>query len=46
MIIEIKNLKKIYAGRTVVDVADLQFNQGETIGLVGIMVPERQLYSE
>lgn len=35
MIIEIKNLKKVYGGRTVVDISDLQFNQGETIGLVG-----------
>lgn len=35
MIVEIKNLKKVYAGRTVVDIADLHFNPGETIGLVG-----------
>ncbi|TDO21468.1 ABC transporter ATP-binding protein [Pedobacter duraquae] len=35
MIVEIKNLKKVYAGRTVVDIADLHFNAGETIGLVG-----------
>ena len=35
MIVEIKNLKKIYAGRTVVNIPQLQLNEGETIGLVG-----------
>lgn len=35
MIVEIKNLKKAYAGRTVVNIPDLQINEGETIGLVG-----------
>lgn len=33
--LEIKNLKKIYAGRTVVDIPHLLINSGETIGLVG-----------
>ncbi len=35
MIVEIKNLKKTYANRTVVNVPALQINEGETIGLVG-----------
>lgn len=35
MIVEIKNLKKIYAERTVVNIPQLQINEGETIGLVG-----------
>jgi ABC-2 type transport system ATP-binding protein len=35
MILEIKSLKKIYAGRTVVNIEHLQINAGETIGLVG-----------
>jgi ABC-2 type transport system ATP-binding protein len=35
MIVEIKNLKKIYAGRTVVNIPELQISAGETIGLVG-----------
>lgn len=35
MILEINNLKKIYAGRTVVDIAHLAINAGETIGVVG-----------
>lgn len=35
MLIEIKDLKKVYGGRTVVDIHALQFHQGETIGLVG-----------
>jgi ABC-2 type transport system ATP-binding protein len=35
MILEIKNLKKIYAGRTVVNIEGLTINAGETIGLVG-----------
>jgi len=35
MILEIKNLKKVYAGRTVVNIEHLQINTGETIGLVG-----------
>jgi ABC-2 type transport system ATP-binding protein len=33
--IEIKNLKKIYAGVTVVDVPHLTINKGESVGLVG-----------
>lgn len=33
--IEVKNLKKIYGGRTVVNIPELQINPGETIGLVG-----------
>ncbi|HWW41361.1 ABC transporter ATP-binding protein [Pedobacter sp.] len=33
--IEIKNLKKVYAGRTVVNIESLEFGSGETIGLVG-----------
>lgn len=33
--IEINNLKKIYATRTVVNIEQLKFNPGETIGLVG-----------
>ena len=35
MIVEIKDLKKIYGGRTVVNIPQLQINEGETIGLVG-----------
>lgn len=35
MIIAISELKKHYAGRTVVDINRLQINAGETIGLVG-----------
>lgn len=35
MILEINNLKKIYAGRTVVDIEHLVINAGETIGVVG-----------
>ena len=33
--IEITQLKKIYAGRTVVDIDHLSINKGETIGVVG-----------
>ena len=33
--IEVKNLKKIYGGRTVVNIPELQIHSGETIGLVG-----------
>ena len=33
--IEIKNLTKIYAGVTVVDIPELHIQKGETIGLVG-----------
>jgi len=33
--IEIKNLKKIYNGVTVVNIPNLQINKGESIGLVG-----------
>ncbi|PYF75978.1 ABC transporter ATP-binding protein [Pedobacter nutrimenti] len=35
MIIEIKHLKKVYAGRTVVQIEHLEVKAGETIGLVG-----------
>ena len=35
MILEIKNLKKVYGDKTVVNVEHLQIGQGETIGLVG-----------
>lgn len=35
MIIEINNLKKVYAGRTVVDIEQLGISTGETIGVVG-----------
>ena len=35
MIVKIKNLKKVYAERTVVNIPQLQINEGETIGLVG-----------
>ena len=33
--IEVRNLKKIYNGLTVVDVPTLQINKGESVGLVG-----------
>jgi ABC-2 type transport system ATP-binding protein len=33
--IEIKNLKKVYSGAVVVNVAELSINKGESIGLVG-----------
>jgi len=33
--IEVRNLKKIYNGVTVVDVPTLQINKGESVGLVG-----------
>ena len=35
MILEIKDLKKVYDSTTVVNIAHLQIGQGETIGLVG-----------
>ncbi|HEY0175219.1 MAG TPA: ABC transporter ATP-binding protein [Pedobacter sp.] len=35
MIIEINNLKKIYADRTVTDIEQLRINRGETVGVVG-----------
>lgn len=35
MILEINNLKKTYADRTVVDIEYLSVNEGETIGVVG-----------
>jgi ABC-2 type transport system ATP-binding protein len=35
MILEINNLKKIYGDKTVVNIAQLQIAQGETVGLVG-----------
>ena len=33
--IEVKNLKKSYSGRTVVDISSLSIRAGETVGLVG-----------
>lgn len=35
MILEIKNLKKIYGDKTVVNIEHLEIRQGETVGLVG-----------
>ncbi|RZJ78361.1 MAG: ATP-binding cassette domain-containing protein, partial [Flavobacterium sp.] len=35
MMLAFKELKKSYAGRTVVDIKDLKIEAGETIGLVG-----------
>jgi ABC-2 type transport system ATP-binding protein len=35
MILEFKNLKKIYGGQAVVNINNLSINAGETIGLVG-----------
>ncbi|WP_421942166.1 ABC transporter ATP-binding protein [Pedobacter sp.] len=35
MIIEVRNLKKIYGDKTVVNIEHLEIAQGETIGLVG-----------
>lgn len=35
MILEIKDLKKIYGNKTVVNISHLKMNTGETIGLVG-----------
>lgn len=35
MILEITDLKKVYAGKTVVNISDLKVRAGETIGLVG-----------
>jgi ABC-2 type transport system ATP-binding protein len=35
MILDIRNLKKVYGDRTVVDIPELQIHPGETIGLVG-----------
>ncbi len=35
MIVDIKDLKKTYSGHTVVNIPQLQINEGETIGLVG-----------
>ena len=35
MMVEIKNLKKVYGDRTVVNIENLQINPGDTIGLVG-----------
>ncbi len=35
MILEIKDLKKIYGNKTVVNIGHLEINAGETIGLVG-----------
>ena len=35
MILEIKDLKKIYGNKTVVNISHLTINAGETIGLVG-----------
>jgi len=35
MILEIKNLKKVYGDKTVVNIEYLQIDEGETVGLVG-----------
>lgn len=35
MILEIKNLKKVYGDKTVVNIENIQIEAGETIGLVG-----------
>ncbi|MGY4383555.1 ABC-2 type transport system ATP-binding protein [Pedobacter sp. UYP24] len=35
MILEIKNLRKVYGDKTVVNIPDLQIREGETVGLVG-----------
>ncbi|TCD12928.1 ABC transporter ATP-binding protein [Pedobacter frigidisoli] len=35
MILEVKNLKKVYGDKTVVNIEHIQIEQGETIGLVG-----------
>lgn len=35
MILEIKNLKKVYGDKTVVNIEHLQIAEGETVGLVG-----------
>lgn len=35
MILDIKNLKKIYGDKTVVNINNLRIGQGETVGLVG-----------
>lgn len=35
MILEIKNLKKVYGEKTVVNITGLQIQEGETVGLVG-----------
>lgn len=35
MILEITDLKKVYANKTVVNINDLKINAGETVGLVG-----------
>ncbi|TDQ09317.1 ABC transporter ATP-binding protein [Pedobacter metabolipauper] len=35
MILEVNNLQKIYGGKTVVNIENIQIQQGETIGLVG-----------
>lgn len=35
MILDIRDLKKTYGGRTVVDISQLEIQPGETIGLVG-----------
>lgn len=35
MILEVKNLKKVYGDKTVVNISHIQIEQGETVGLVG-----------
>ena len=35
MILEVKNLKKVYGDKTVVNIEHVQIEQGETVGLVG-----------
>ena len=35
MILEVKNLRKVYGDKTVVNIDNIQIEQGETVGLVG-----------
>lgn len=35
MILEVKNLRKVYGDKTVVNIENIQIEQGETVGLVG-----------
>ena len=35
MILEVKNLRKVYSDKTVVNIDNIQIEQGETVGLVG-----------
>ncbi|GAL79306.1 hypothetical protein JCM19274_1814 [Algibacter lectus] len=42
MILKAENLMKSYSGRKVVKDISLEVNQGEIVGLLGLMVPEKQ----